>query len=698
MPRALPSPASALFLLHHMASRTLHAGIGSALVAAALAACSDSPPDSEPSEDVGADVADSTDGGDANADATVDASSDATDASPADIADTADVADAGTPPSATFLYDPFGDRVTVLPDDALTVPDATSATGLRIRIDERLPWFAAQTGLARDGLAGLDGMDGWGVNAAIALVFDAPVGEVPSGWPSSVESDDLRLVALDEAGPRRVPYEARHTDDGSLLLIPMQPLAPRTRHVVVGTRAVLAADGGEIAPGPVVAALLRGEADGQLAPMNARYAELLDTTGLSADEVAFAVVFTTQDPTSFSRAVAADIAEREYSWDGQPECTSSGDGADAVLHCEGAFEAWSWRDEEGDLGGGDPVRQYRLRVSAWLPAGPGPHPTVLFGHGLAHGREVGGGMARICNPLGIAVVAIDAVAHGEHPDAPDDDAMVLFDFFALSLNPLTHLPRRLRDNFRQSTWDKLQLLRLLELHPDVDGDDVPDVDLDRMAYVGESFGGIMAIELLALTDRFEAAALQLAGGRVTSIISDARRFQVFSLIAGGGQDPSDVQRFYPVIQAVVDPGDASTWAPHVLSDRLPEIGGAPPHLLVQLVIDDDTIPDPSSDSLVRALGIPQVPPVIRAVPMAPETGDAPVSGNAGDGARTEGFFQFDRIRRNPAADIEPATHDFMPSSEEGQYQVREFLRAWVAGDLPVIDDPFAALATPELEP
>jgi hypothetical protein len=302
-------------------------------------------------------------------------------------------------------------------------------------------------------------------------------------------------------------------------------------------------------------------------------------------------------------------------------------------------------------------------------------------------------IAELVVPLGVAVVAIDAVAHGEHPDAPEDDAMVLFEFFALSLNPLDHNPRVLRDNFRQSTWDKLQLMRLLELSPDVDGETGAEFDLSEMIYLGESFGGIMAIEFLALSNRFSAAGLQLGGGAVTRIIGGARRFEAVRLLAGGSTS-ADAARFFPIVQAVADAGDASSWAPWVLRDRLPEIGGEAPHLLLQLVINDDTIPDGSSDSLIRALGLEHLPPVARPVSFAEATEQAPVAGN-NDG-RTEIFFQYDRVRRGEDAEIEVATHDYTPGSNEAKHQLREFVRTWLETGTPTVVDPFEELGTPEL--
>lgn len=603
-------------------------------------------------------------------------------------------------PGARFLYDPLVEaQRPVLPDDLWTVDDPASETGVTVRIDDSVPFYAAATnGILRGAYEGLDGLDGFGTTAAISLPFAGELGEVPSGVPASLESPALMLLELGETTATRVPFEVRRLDDGGLLISPMLPLRPGTRHGVVATRALLAKDGTPVEPSPALRTMLNGTAfTPRLARMSQRLQEVLDQAGLTYNDVSAMLAFTTQTITGESLAAAADIRSRTYDWEGPRTCAPEGE----LVHCEGAFTAWSWRDTAGDWGDGDPVRTYRLEVSIWLPTGAtAPYPTAIFGHGLAHGREVASAMARIVGPLGMAVVAIDAVGHGNHPDKPVDGEVELLKFFALGLDPLSLYPRRLRDNFRQSSFDKLQLVRLLELHPDLDGDGAPDVNLDRMAYIGESFGGIMAIEFLALTDRFKMAVLQLAGGEVTSIIADARRFAAFSLLLGDDEaTPSDIARVFPIVQAAIERGDASNWAPHLLANRL--IGtdeSTPPHLLLQLVVDDDTIPDPSSRSLARALNLPQLAPVLTPIGLVPLAGPAPVSANAADGTRTQGLFQFDRITRDPGKPIEVATHDYMPSSVEGVYQLRAFVESWLKTGTPEILDPYIDLATPPLAP
>lgn len=639
-----------------------------------------------------------------DSDAASDADTPAEVASPADgdadaAPDGAADVDAGpSTPGARFLYDPMVETLRpVLPDDLWTVDDAASETGVTVRIDDSVPFFAAATnGILRGAYEGLDGLDGFGTTAAISLPFAGELGEVPSGIPASLESPALMLLELGETTAKRVPFEVRRLEDGGLLIAPMLPLRPGTRHGIVATRALLAKDGTPVEASPALRTMLNGTAFApRLARMSQRLMEVLAQAGLTYNDVSAMLAFTTQTITGESLAAAAEIRARTYDWEGPRTCTPEGE----LVHCEGAFTAWSWRDAAGDWGDGNPVRTYRLGVSIWLPTkGNAPYPTAVFGHGLAHGREVASAMARIVGPMGVAVVAIDAVGHGNHPDKPVGAEVELLKFFALGLDPLSLHPRRLRDNFRQSSFDKLQLVRLLELEPDLDGDGAADVDLDRMAYIGESFGGIMAIEFLALTDRFKMAALQLAGGQVTSIIADARRFAAFSLLLGDDDaTPSDIARVFPIVQAAIERGDASNWAPHLLANRLTGTDEtASPHLLLQLVIDDDTIPDTSSRSLARALNLPQLAPVLTPIGLVPLAGTAPVSGNAGGGARTQGLFQFDRISRDPGEPLEVATHDYMPSSVEGVYQLRAFVQRWLDTDTPEIRDPYIELGTPPL--
>ena len=605
----------------------------------------------------------------------------------------------------SYVYAPGGEAMPTFPDDYYTVEDATTGTGLQVVMTaETLPWLDSLDSLFRTIYDGLNELDGWGTNAAVVLHFDGPIAALPEGEEETRTNGAVMMVALGEDGPERVPFVPELTTDGSVLLWPMFPLQPKTRHGVVITRELTAADGSAISRPAVMTELLEGEPeDPRLAALAPRYAELLAALDLEPSEVVGALVFTTQSVVDESVAIAADIAARDYSWSTAPVCEAVSNG---MRRCEGAAMFQTYRGEDLIVAGTTPVAAREIKVSVWLPdlsvvtPSSAPWPGIVYGHGLVHERGQAKGVARFVVPDGAVVAAIDAPGHGEHPTAPEDESLAMFEFFAANVDtsPLTIDPLRMRDNFRESTYDKLQLLRLLEQNPDIDGDGSDDIDTSRFGYMGESFGGIMSIETAALQGRFEVLGLQLGGARVATMIKEARRFGIFVLMMvpmGGSED--DVLRLFPVLQTVIERGDPANYASYILGDRLPGAGELHPHLLLQLVVDDDTIPEVACRALTRALGLPHVPP--RPVPYdgVPLSDEAPVSLNLLDGSRTAGFFQFDRIRRSAGDDIEAASHDYMPSSEEGELQFEHFMDGWLdPATEPEIVDPYVLLETPPL--
>ena len=85
--------------------------------------------------------------------------------------------------------------------------------------------------------------------------------------------------------------------------------------------------------------------------------------------------------------------------------------------------------------------------------------------------------SQLLNPLGVAVVAVDAVHHGQHPTADPDSAMPALNSLGVNLSQLAFDTQNLRGSFDQTVADRLQLLQLLEQHPDIDGDEAADVEL-----------------------------------------------------------------------------------------------------------------------------------------------------------------------------------------------------------------------------
>lgn len=610
----------------------------------------------------------------------------------------ADVVDA-TPPfcsgATAQVYDPtVGAELELFPDDYYTRVDAESPTGLRLDLSPAIaPWIDDIADLLRGTFDGLDGLSGFGTNAGLVFRFDGPVGSLPATAAESLASDAILLLDLSTDPPTRVPFEARTNDGGKdIILWPLRPLALAARHAAVITTAQPAADGGCLAPSETLRGLLTGAVEApRLRALVPRYAAALAATGLAPEEISAATVFTTQDDVAVIRAVAADVRARSYGWSEPPTCVIDG----GMRRCDGAFEAYDYRDGR-IITDATPSASWRLEVTAWLPVGAGPFPTVFAAHGIDD--SVAGApaqMARELVPEGFAVVAMDALDHGRHPTAAAiSGGQHALAFMGIDLQEMTIDALTLRGNFNQTVVDRLQLIALLRADPDLDGDGAADLDAEHLGYYGVSLGGMMGAPLLALANNIDAGVLTVAGGRLMTFATDNATVEAFKpLLADVVGSEALLNRLFTAAQTVVDAADPATFGAHILADRL-DSAPAIPNLLCQVAIVDETVPPAAGKALARALGIPHVPPVLDPVALIATSSPAPVVGNLADGAATAGFFQYDRV--SEGAGVTAATHNNTLFSAEASLQALHFLRAWRDTGRGEIIDPYAELSTPAL--
>ncbi len=183
--------------------------------------------------------------------------------------------------------------------------------------------------------------------------------------------------------------------------------------------------------------------------------------------------------------------------------------------------------------------------------------------------------------------------------------------------------------------------------------------------------------------------LVVPGGRVSAIVGESETFGALTtLLRPRGVSAGDVARFFPVLQAILDTGDAATFGPHIVqrrfaSDRVPSV-------LLGVVLDDGTVPNVSNYTLARAIGVDIVPPLLRPVPGLSLGPPPPLSGNADGGAATIGLLQFDVIRDDATSPVKMATHSNVGDSEQGVNAWLGFLESHVRDGLAVISDPYAA--------
>ncbi len=613
--------------------------------------------------------------------------------------------DAG-PSCTTLLWNgDAGGGLERWPDPSLVVEDPTTETGVRLRFDPlRFPALTARLG----GYNGtftedLAETDGFGLNAEaffqFGRAFDAS--RIPSGDDTVRADSGLGFVVLSPGPPRRVPVLTSTTDEGAtLLLAPMTPLPPRALVAVYVTRALTAAAGGCLEPSAAMQQVLRTPDPATQDAIDALVA--LGAVRDAGDLVAL-TVFPTQSLVEDTLAVRADVEGRSFAFEEAPTCEASA----AFIRCEARFRANDYRDPEDGVmrraraAPATPRADYLIPVTVWLPpTGRGPFPTLLYGHGLTGGRDQAARLATFAAPAGFATVAIDALQHGEHPTAMHAPGALptLLAFFAIGdLGTRALEAARLRDHFRQSTWDKLQLLSLLRSHPDLDGDGNPEIDVDALAYLGVSLGGLMGPELLATSTDLGAGVLVVPGGRVSTIISDGSQFgALIELLRPRRTTPGDVRRFFPVMQTVLDRGDPASFGPHVVGARLPGLDTRAPSVLVGVVLDDDTVPNVANQAVARALGAPMMRPVLRTWPGFPSL-DGPLRGNAAGGRATLGVVQFDVVG-DGLGGTRMATHDNVGDSDVGAACWFDFLSSHFAAPPAQIRDPYAAIGLGHASP
>jgi pimeloyl-ACP methyl ester carboxylesterase len=584
-------------------------------------------------------------------------------------------------------------EIDAFPDDWLT-QDATTATGVKVRRVHPQDALARFSGLF-EGLASLDGF-GTTAPAFLRVVGSLDPSTLPApGTETDPASSSLLLIDLDAEDSTFVAFDWRieaERDAGETLMVePLSALRPGTRYGLALTRRARDLGGDCIAPSETMRALLSGTStDPSLVRLGDRHAELIARlTAAEAIEgpgdLSAAIVFTTQTTLHESTTIATAIRQSSPPPLQMGTCSPHG----ACSRCEVTVTMADFRDEDGIVvHPPEPGSFYAVPVTAFLPSvGAPPHPTILYGHGLDGDRTYAASIAGAACEEGYAVVAIDAPKHGGHPDAPViQPALDLMGITGDADDPFVAL--RARDNFRQATYDKLQLLRGIDAGLDVDGDGQPDFDGHRMHYVGVSLGAVMAPPLLAYAPQVRSATLIVGGVRLTSIISEPSELGAIVVLVTQGMQRAERARFLAMTQAALDRGDPEVFAGHVLQHRLEGFDSAEPQILIPMAVEDTIVPNSTTGHLARALGVPiagEVWSLMREVAVEPQL---PVQGNLAPG-RTGALFQFAAVlAANGGPELEPATHINLQYDLLAQEQRMTFLRTAETSDGAIVLDPF----------
>ena len=272
---------------------------------------------------------------------------------------------------------------------------------------------------------------------------------------------------------------------------------------------------------------------------------------------------------------------------------------------------------------GTPVVQgvNEIYFNLFLPSGQMPAggwPVAIFGHPNGAYKEdpslfVAGSMAA----HGIATLAINAVGHGFGPlgtltvsqsvGGPvtfsaggrgidqDGDGTIVF-----NEGLTTAAPRDVvffTDGIRQTAADLTQLVRVIEVGMDVDGDGQQDLDPSRIFYFGQSFGANYGTVFLAVEPSVGTGVLTVPGDPLANRQLGAGRFTLGSLL--DARQPSLIN--FPGITGL----DGRAAGPPLFHENLPLRDGVP--LTVSLA-DGTTqiIQSPVINDVAGAMAIQEV--------------------------------------------------------------------------------------------
>ena len=181
-----------------------------------------------------------------------------------------------------------------------------------------------------------------------------------------------------------------------------------------------------------------------------------------------------------------------------------------------------------------------IYFNLFLPSGAKPAggwPVVILGHGgLLSKNSVPFQVASTMAATGIATIAINVVGHGSGPLGTLTVRQMVGDPVTLAAGGrgidqngdgvigdneghLAAAPRIISDRSdgtRQTVVDLMQLVHVIEVGMDVDGDGVGDLDPSRVSYFGNSLGGIYGTILLAVEPSIRVGVAGAAGELIES--------------------------------------------------------------------------------------------------------------------------------------------------------------------------------------
>ena len=650
------------------------------------------------------------------------------------------MAAAGSP--ATVLYDHTDARRTSpFPDDAWTVDDSSTATGVKVAVP--LPEGPEDLQLIFGGLLPeTNKLDGFSPIAHFVVELSDPPDLSTLPLTPADSLDPLATIGLFDITPdsptygQRVPFRLEPRTDTSvanvvahtLLVFPSIPLTPRGRYGFIVTRRALVdpsrpLDGSEFFRTALDAP--EESLDDAAKRVRRLAGQVIDAVAASAvptidrGDVALALRITVRSNdiipvdllTAKQQVLAAPPpAYAITSVDAQPESSPLA----AIVR--GTWQAPEWRTGDAKRyfardAGGRPMQTGTKAVPFTLAlpkaALAGPVPIAMYQHGNpgSSENEVPSAARRSLAADGFAVIGFTDVLNRELSPGITDDAQAILAQTAPVLAGIIE-NAQVPDYWVETRAEMLAFLRFfdglgtLDVLPVGAPDGVPELDVEApRVYLGISEGANNGQGFLAYAPEIRAGALVVGGARLGEVLIHQGASLFLNVLGAIYQSltPADIWVGVSLFQTIFDRQDPHNHVRFLYRDRLPVAGTTrKPSILALEGLDDSLVPNHATNSMVWSMGpIPHIEPVQRPVPFLTVV-TAPIVANI-DAETTAGFYQYvpagvPGIAVTPGCESQPEGHYCAQTAPASLHQRSVFFKSALDG-VPVIIDPFAEPAS-----
>ena len=295
-----------------------------------------------------------------------------------------------------------------------------------------------------------------------------------------------------------------------------------------------------------------------------------------------------------------------------------------------------------------PVAEEEIHLTLFLPEGRKPAggwPVAIFGHGFTNDRHVIPPLVAVpwaprlrhhCDQRGGPRRRTRGHAHARARDGPPV-ALPRAGAAWTAMRTARSSSRRACPRFRVLRWPRsrrvtgssrrwrfMQLVRAIRRGVDVDGDRRPDLDREQIYYFGQSFGGIYGTLLMVVEPRIRIGVLNVPGGPIVEIARQAPAFRSGVIRTLSLRNPSlmngekdftestpvfgeppvkepargalEIQDFFDRVEWLNQSANPVAFAPYLVQAPL----GPLRTVLVQWAVGDRTVPNPTTDSILRA--------------------------------------------------------------------------------------------------